>query len=181
VRGTQVKVRENQEANRSPSLRRKLSVTIAKKYRHYKAECPKLKNKEEDDKSSSSFVAGVVEEKFNGSELVLVVTNSDSHFNDKWVLLTTCIFHISPKRNWFTTYEPINGGLVLMGNDVACKTIGIGTFRIRMHDRIARTLANVRHIPDLRKILFLWTLWTLLNTSILVKVESLGLVKVHWL
>jgi hypothetical protein len=45
---------------------------------------------------------------------------------------------MSPKRDWFTTYESVNGGLVLMGNDVACKIVGIGTIRIRMHDGIVR-------------------------------------------
>jgi hypothetical protein len=58
---------------------------------------------------------------------------------------------MSPKRDWFTTYESVNGGSVLMGNNVACKIVGIGTIRIRMHDGIMRTLTNVRHIPDLKK------------------------------
>ena len=38
-----------------------------------------------------------------------------------------------------------------MGNNAPCKTIGIGTVRIRMADRIIRTLTNVRHVPDLKK------------------------------
>jgi len=38
-----------------------------------------------------------------------------------------------------------------MGNDVACKIVGMGTIRIRMHDGIVRTLKNVQHIPDLKK------------------------------
>jgi hypothetical protein len=39
-----------------------------------------------------------------------------------------------------------------MGNNVAYKIVGIGTIKIRMHDRIVRTiLKNVRHMPDLKK------------------------------
>ncbi|XP_072071805.1 uncharacterized mitochondrial protein AtMg00300-like [Arachis hypogaea] len=38
-----------------------------------------------------------------------------------------------------------------MGNDHACKNVGLGTIRIKMHDGIVRTLKDVRHIPDLRK------------------------------
>jgi hypothetical protein len=30
-----------------------------------------------------------------------------------------------------------------MGNNVACKIVGIGTIRIRMHDGIVRALTNV--------------------------------------
>jgi hypothetical protein len=38
---------------------------------------------------SFSFVAGVVKEKPEGLELILSITDSDGHFNDKWVLDTT--------------------------------------------------------------------------------------------
>ena len=64
-------------------------------------------------------------------------------FHDKWILDTTCTFHMSPNKDWFTTYESVSSDLVLMGNDVACKIIGIGTIKIRMHDEIVRTLKNV--------------------------------------
>ena len=49
------------------------------------------------------------------------------------------------------TYQPIDGGNVLMKNNMLCKTIGIGSIKIRMHDGIIRTLNNVRHVPDLKK------------------------------
>jgi hypothetical protein len=110
-----------------------------------------LKNKEEGDKQSFTSVAGVVKENSKGSDLVLAISISDDCSNDKWVLDTTCTFHMSPKRDWFTTYDTVNGGSVLMGNNVACKIVGIGTIRIRMHDGIVRTLTNARHIPDLKK------------------------------
>jgi len=63
-----------------------------------------------------------------------------------------------------------------MRNDVVYKIVGMGTIRIRMHDGIMRTLKNVQHIPDLKKkrVIFLWALWPLLDTSIPVKVESCG-------
>jgi hypothetical protein len=110
-----------------------------------------LKNKEEGNKQSSSFVVGVVEGKSEASDIVLAVTVSDGPFNDKWVLDTACTFHMSLKRDWCTTYESVNGDLVLMGSDIAYKIVGIGTIRIRMHDGIVRTLTNVRPMPDLKK------------------------------
>jgi hypothetical protein len=131
--------------------KKKVKCYYCKKYGHYKSECPKLKNKKEGDKQSSSSVAGVVKENSKGSDLVLAISISDDRSNDKWVLDTACTFHMSPKRDWFTTYDSINGGSVLMGNNVACKIVGIVTIRIRMHDGIVRTLTNVRHIPDLKK------------------------------
>ena len=42
-----------------------------------------------------------------------------------------------------------------MGNGVACKTVGIGSIRMKMVDRQVRTLKDVRHVPDLKKNLLL--------------------------
>ena len=132
-------------------LKKKVKCYYCKKYGHYKSECPKSKNKEESDKQSSSSMASVVKENSKGSDLVLAISIFDDRSNDKWILDTGCIFHMSPKRDWYTTYDSVNGGSVLMGNNVAYKIVGIGTIRIRMHDGIIRTLTNVRHIPDLKK------------------------------
>jgi hypothetical protein len=38
-----------------------------------------------------------------------------------------------------------------MGNGVTCKIVCTGAVRIRMHDKIVRTLKNVWHVPDLKK------------------------------
>jgi len=38
-----------------------------------------------------------------------------------------------------------------MDNDAVCMTIGIGNICMRMFDGQVRTLANVRHISDLKK------------------------------
>jgi hypothetical protein len=42
-------------------------------------------------------MASVVKENCKGSNHVLVVTISDDHSNDEWVLDTVCTFHMSPK------------------------------------------------------------------------------------
>ena len=54
-------------------------------------------------------------------------------------------------RNWFITYQSIDGGNVLLGNNMPCKTVGIRSIKIRTHDGIVRTLNNVHHIPELKK------------------------------
>jgi hypothetical protein len=74
--------------------KKKVKGYYCKRYGHYKFECPKLKNKEEGNKQSFFSVAGVIKGKSKGSDIVLVGTVSDSHFNDKWVLDTACTFHI---------------------------------------------------------------------------------------
>ena len=56
-----------------------------------------------------------------------------------------------PKREWFCTYKPYDGGSVLIGNNAVCKTVGIGNICIRMFDGQVRTITNVRHVPNLKK------------------------------
>ena len=60
---------------------------------------------------------------------------------------------MTPKKDWFDTYKPYNGGMVPMGNDATCPVIGIGTMKIKMFDGVVRVLSIVRHVPGLRKIL----------------------------
>jgi hypothetical protein len=54
-------------------------------------------------------------------------------------------------RNWFSTYQSIDGGVVFMGNDFSCKIVGVGSVWIKMHDGSVRTLTDVRNVPKLRK------------------------------
>ena len=56
---------------------------------------------------------------------------------------------MTPKKDWFDTYKPYNGGMAQMGNDATCLVIGIGTMKIKMFDGVVRVLSNVRHVPDL--------------------------------
>ena len=68
-----------------------------------------------------------------------------------------------PHKDWSTTYNSVDCGVVLMGNDSQCKAVGKGTIWIKMHDGMIRTLTNVRHVPDLKR-----------NFISLGTIESLG-------
>ena len=56
-----------------------------------------------------------------------------------------------PNRDCFSTYESVNSGVVLIGNNHACKIAGVGTIKVKMHDGVVRTLIDVRHILDLKR------------------------------
>ena len=72
-------------------------------------------------------------------------------FSDAWLLDSECTYHMCSKNEWFSTYEPFERGKVLMGNNIACKTIGIGSIRMKMFDGQVWTLKNVKHVSNLRK------------------------------
>ena len=59
--------------------------------------------------------------------------------------------YMTPNRDWFSTYEPMHKGVVLMSNNASCKVDGIETVRIKMFDGIVRTLGDVRCVPDLKR------------------------------
>jgi hypothetical protein len=54
-------------------------------------------------------------------------------------------------RHSFITYQSIDDGLVYMGNDISSKVVGIGSIRIRMFDGTVKILADVSHVPDIKK------------------------------
>ncbi|MFQ6627453.1 hypothetical protein Gotur_004840 [Gossypium turneri] len=56
-----------------------------------------------------------------------------------------------PNREWFSTYDSVEGGVVRMENNSSNKVIGIGTVKIKMHDGTIKTLSDVRYVPELRK------------------------------
>ena len=54
-------------------------------------------------------------------------------------------------RDWFSTYELLDVGVVLMGDDAQYDVVGIGTIQIKTHDSIVRTLSSVHHFPNLKR------------------------------
>ena len=44
----------------------------------------------------------------------------------------------------------VNCGYVLLENNVVCKVVGVGTIKVKMFGNVARTLMDVRHVPDLQ-------------------------------
>ncbi|KAK2990113.1 hypothetical protein RJ640_002275 [Escallonia rubra] len=128
---------------------------------HIARKCPERKEKkngkkhvnnanvaEEDDKSSDGdlyLVSSVEQQEGN------LLSVRDNSFSMEWFLDSACSFHMCPHKEWFDCLTPCNGGTVLMGNDVVCEVMGIGTIKIKMFDGIVRTLGDVRYIPDLKK------------------------------
>ncbi|KAG8472856.1 hypothetical protein CXB51_034830 [Gossypium anomalum] len=86
--------------------------------------------------------ADVVEDYSNGELLVASVNNSK--VSEEWILDSGCTFHMSPNRDWFTTYKTVSEGVVLLGNNASCKITGVGTIKVKMFDGVVRTLSDVQ-------------------------------------
>jgi hypothetical protein len=74
-----------------------------------------------------------------------------SHEHQHWLLYSGASNHMCLHRNWFSTYQTIDDGVVFMGNDFSCKFVGVGSIWIKMIDGSVRTLIDVRQVPELRK------------------------------
>ncbi|KAG8502413.1 hypothetical protein CXB51_000424 [Gossypium anomalum] len=80
-------------------------------------------------------------EDYSDGEL-LVASVNDSKVSEEWILDSGCTFHMSPNRDWFTTYETVSEGVILMENNASCKIAGVGTIKVKMFDRVVRTLID---------------------------------------
>ncbi|KAL8158649.1 hypothetical protein V2J09_000186 [Rumex salicifolius] len=130
------------------------SCKYCKKQGHEIAECFKLKNKKlkEDsnqDKSSEKSEASVVANDSEGD--VFLAFDLDDKAKNEWILDTGCTFHMCPHKEWFTSLEPVESGIVYMGNNTQCKVLGKGDLNLRTHDGMIRTLTGVRYIHGLKR------------------------------
>nr|CAD40363.2 OSJNBa0093P23.9 [Oryza sativa Japonica Group] len=119
-----------------------------------------LESMEDKDKRTGKYVpkgkkeeegkAAVVTDEKSDAEL-LVAYAGCAQTSDQWILDTACTYHMCPNRDWFATYEAVQGGTVLMGDDTPCEVAGIGIVQIKMFDGCISTLSDVRHIPNLKR------------------------------
>ena len=137
--------------SRPPGDKTNVECYYCHKRGHYKSDCPVLKRKGKQHAQRQDVVNVASEDESKASDSVLTACSVVSLSDDVWILDSGASFHMCPNREWFTTYEKINGGSVLMGNDAVCRVMGIGTVRIKCHDKVVRTLTEVRHIPDLKR------------------------------
>ena len=85
--------------------------------------------------------------------LLLLVTQ----VNSEWVLDTGATYHVCPNRNWFSSFEKLDGCFAIMGDDHPCKVEGIDTVSIKMFDGMVRELKEVSYVPQLkRNLISIW-------------------------
>jgi hypothetical protein len=112
---------------------------------HFKENCPNkrvLFKKQTNNNNNSKGKQDLSEAGYisNNEDDCFSVSEKDHDISSKWMLDLGASHHMYPNRKWFTTYQSIDGGIVLMENNHACKIMGYGTIRDKMHDGIVRTL-----------------------------------------
>ncbi|KAG8481237.1 hypothetical protein CXB51_026062 [Gossypium anomalum] len=110
---TQERNHRGKSKGRSKSSNRGKTCNFCKKKGHIKSECYKLQNKikreaanQKGKQPENSGEADVVEDYSDGE--LLVASVNDSKVSEEWILDSGCTFHMSPNRDWFTTYETVS-------------------------------------------------------------------------
>ena len=111
--------------------------------------CPDCKENEKENGFNDGDTK-IVKENSNITYVLSVIINK---LGDKWILNSKYSYYIFPNKDWFSTYQQIDGGKALLVNSVACKVVRVNIIWIKMHDDIVRTLTDVRHVLELKKIL----------------------------
>lgn len=88
----------------------------------------RLSNIEEKWEGKTVFDTCVVEYGDESSDFAMVGKPITSYSNEEWILDSGCTYHRCPNMEWFFNYEEQNGGVVFMGSNSPCKTIGIDQF-----------------------------------------------------
>ncbi|KAL1540759.1 Retrovirus-related Pol polyprotein from transposon TNT 1-94 [Salvia divinorum] len=118
---------------------------------HWKFDCPKKKKKHGKKEEADGSATVAEADDTNSEEGLALVADEQPHWNDVWILDSGASYHLCPHKEYFTTYEQIDGGNVSMANSVVCKVVGIGSIRIRTHDGVFCTLNDVRHVSQMTK------------------------------
>jgi hypothetical protein len=117
-------------------------------------ECWKLQNKDKKSNGNSQSrgednSSNVVDNSHDESFLLATLDGSISP-SDDWILDTACTFHMSPNRDYFSSYESTTGSSVSLGDGSKCKVLGIGSIRVKLHNGSIGILSDVRHVPGLK-------------------------------
>ena len=67
-----------------------------------------------------------------------------------WVVDSGASFHLTPKRECFSSYTTGDYGYVKMGDNGACKIVGIGSVYLTTSTGCRLILRYLRHVPDVR-------------------------------
>ncbi|KAH9753523.1 hypothetical protein KPL71_015101 [Citrus sinensis] len=121
---------------------------VKKKYwsNHKRQEC-----KEPESSNAQGCVASTSDDGEILYSEATTVSEGRKRLSDVWLIDSGATWHMTSRREWFHTYEPISGGFVYMGNDHALEIAGIGTIKIKIFDGTIRTIGEVRHVNGLKK------------------------------
>ncbi|KAH9658981.1 hypothetical protein KPL70_023688 [Citrus sinensis] len=131
--------KNNSQKDKAEKKKKKRKCYFCQKEGHYIKDCLEKKKLEELQKKSNGKAVVASEDECDYDEVNVLVA-AERHSTGEWILDSGCSFHMCPNKSFFKTFESVNGGKVLLGNNLACKVAGIGTISLKLHDGVTRDL-----------------------------------------
>lgn len=116
-----------------------------KKEGHMRKDCYSRKKKFDREDQGE---AAVIVEKLQYSDALAV---SDLNPRDNWVIDSGCTYHMTSRRDWFDTFNELDGNQILVGDNHTVEAKGIGSVRVNTHGGSVTVMHNVRYLPNLRR------------------------------
>lgn len=113
----------------------------------FKENYPDRKQKP-NDKDGDSGDAAIAEDGYESADMLLVTTEKSEN---EWIMDSGFSFHMSPNRHWICDFTKVDGGKVLMGNNVVCQVEGVGSIKIKLENETVKILSDVRFVPELKR------------------------------
>lgn len=107
--------------------------------------CPKCLNNHGGKGNGS---VATVQDNYESSNVPMVLS-SDSR--KEWIMDLSCTWHMTPNKYVFEDICDQDGRSVLLGNNRACKIVGIRYVRFKLHDESIRLLIDVKYIPNIKR------------------------------
>ncbi|KAH9704469.1 hypothetical protein KPL70_011474 [Citrus sinensis] len=136
--------------DKAEKKKKKRKCYFCQKEGHYIKDCFEKKKLEELQNKSNGKADVASEDECDYDEADVLVA-AERHPTGEWILDSGCSFHMCPNKRFFKTFESVNAGKVLLGNNLACKVAGKGTVSLKLHDGVTRDLHQVRFVPELKR------------------------------
>ena len=94
------------------------------------------------DKSKGVSDACVAKSDNDDSDFALVGLPSIFYFYE-WILDSRWSYHMCLHKEWFSSFKELDGGVVHMGNNGSCNTIGISSICLKNHDGSTKVLTEL--------------------------------------
>ncbi|KAH9726578.1 Integrase catalytic domain-containing protein [Citrus sinensis] len=144
---TNLEIRNNDKNSERASNIARDECAFCHEKGHWRKDCPKAQKRDVKKTPAANMAR-----KDEGSDYSLSITPATYVASlSEWILDTGATYHLCPIKEWFTNFRNLKSGVVVMGNDQPCRTMGIGTIRLKMFDGMVRELKEVRFVPALKK------------------------------
>ena len=127
-------ISKSKHRSKSKSKQKSFECNYCGKKCHLQKYCYKLKNDNKDKQDKNNDENGNRVATTTGNDLVILYDENliNVVFDDSsWVVDSGANFHVTFRKDFFTSYTPSDFGMLKMGNNDTSKVVGIGTICLK--------------------------------------------------